>query len=444
MAKTFRGGVHPHDFKELSKDKSIKPAPVPEVVVLPMSQHIGAPCKPVVKKRDEVKKGQLIGEAGGFVSAPIHASVSGKVTAVEPRPHPLGRPTLSVVIENDGNEEWAEGLNEERDYSSMSPDEMREEIQKAGMVGMGGATFPTHVKLSPPKDKPIDAVILNGAECEPYLTCDYRLMLEKPTELVEGLKIIMGVLSVTNGYIGIEANKPDAFARLKQAVAGEPNVSVELLEVKYPQGAEKQLIKALLDRDVPPPSSAKPGGPMGLPMDVGVVVQNVGTALAIYEALKYDRPIVERVLTITGDGVRERSNLLARLGTPLKVLLDDAGPLQDLNKLIMGGPMMGLAQFTDDVPVIKGTSGILALCSAETFEYGACIRCGKCVRNCPMNLVPSDLSIICESKNIEAIKSSQVMDCFECGCCTFGCPAKRPIVHLVKFGKAELAKLAKK
>jgi electron transport complex protein RnfC len=433
--KTFHGGVHPADRKELSKDKPIEDFPPPGLAVLYLSQHIGAPAQPVVAKGDAVRKGQVVGEAAGFVSAPVHASVSGTVKAVEPRPHPLGRKVPAVVIENDGEEAWAEGVNEERDVSAMSPDDIRTAIQEAGIVGLGGATFPTHVKLSPIDGKPISDLVINCAECEPYLTCDYRQMLEQADAVVAATRILMKATGAPNGWIAVESNKTDAAEVLSKAASDEPGIRVELCEVKYPQGAEHQITAALLGREIP-------SG--GLPLDVGVVCQNTGTAVAIYEALRFHKPLIERVLTVTGEGVERPANLRARLGTPVSAILDAAGVRPEMNKLVIGGPMMGLAQYTADVAVQKGTSGILALADARAYESHACIRCGRCVEVCPWHLVPSYLSIICEAKDIDAIRSSDIMDCKECGCCTYVCPSRRPIVHLVKYGKGELAALRAK
>ncbi|HWR73009.1 MAG TPA: electron transport complex subunit RsxC, partial [Nitrospirota bacterium] len=323
---TFSGGVHPPDNKSLTAHKPTVAAAIPQRVIIPLSQHIGAPAKPLVVIGQEVKKGEKIGESGGFVSAPVHATVSGKVAAIGSFPHILGMNTTSVVIESDGKDEWVAGLRENPAYDQLSPDELRKLVQDAGIVGMGGATFPTHVKLSPPKEKPIDVVILNGAECEPYLTSDHRLMLERPKEIIEGLKILMRILNVSKGHIGIESNKPDAIETLQKAAAGSPEVKVWPVKVKYPQGAEKMLIKAIADRTVP-------AG--GLPMDCGVVVQNVGTAVAIYDAVRYGRPLIERYVTVTGRGVKEPKNFLARIGTPFSQLIAEAGGLtEDAAKVI--------------------------------------------------------------------------------------------------------------
>jgi electron transport complex protein RnfC len=431
---TFSGGVHPAGNKELTSHKPTVTAAIPKRVVIPLSQHIGAPCKPAVVIGQEVKKGEKIGESGGFVSAPVHASVSGKVTAIGNFPHSLGMDVPSVVIESDGKDEWVSGLKETSDYDLLNPEELKKMVLDSGIVGMGGATFPTHVKLSPPKEKPIDVVILNGAECEPYLTSDHRLMVEKPKEIVEGLRILMRILNVKKGHIGIEANKPDAIEAMQKAVAGASDIEVWPVKVKYPQGAEKMLIKAIANRTVP-------AG--GLPMDCGVVVQNVGTAAAIYDAVRYGRPLIERYVTVTGRGVKDPKNFLARIGTPFSQLIEEAGGLtEDAAKVIAGGPMMGMSQYNLDVPVIKGTSGILVLPKAEvsTKSYGPCIRCARCIDACPMMLQPSLIGLFIEKGHYEEAKNYNVMDCFECGSCTFVCPANRPMVQWVKRAKRELAK----
>jgi electron transport complex protein RnfC len=419
----------------MSKDQAIRPLSPPEQVVLPMVQHIGVPCVPTVEKGDAVKMGQVVGTPDPesprrFVSARVHASVSGEVVAVEPRPHPISKPTLAVVIANDGADTWQEGLLDEADPEGLAPTDIKDRIQAAGLVGMGGAAFPTHVKLNPPPDKPIDTVILNAAECEPYLTCDYRLMLERPGELVEGLELIVRALRAKNLLIGVEANKPDAAEALSRAAKGT-SIRVELCQVKYPQGAEKQLIHVLTGRTVP-------AG--GLPLDVGVVVQNVATALAVRDAVRNNKPLVERALTVTGAGVQQPANLLVRLGTCIQAVLDEAGLADAARKVVLGGPMMGFAQYDTAVPVIKGTSGVLVLTEDVPQAWRACISCGRCVEVCPMKLTPNEISIACEAGDVDAIAATTIMDCYECGCCTYVCPSKRPIVHWVKFGKAELAK----
>jgi len=433
---TFKGGIHPPENKWLTEEKPIVDAKAPQRVIIPLSQHTGAPCKATVMIGQEVKKGQMIGEPGGFVSSPVHSSISGKVIAIGNFPHPAGKDSPSIVIENDGKDEWFEGIKENPDYLSLGADYLRKIVMEAGIVGLGGAAFPTHVKLSPPKEKRIDAVILNGAECEPYLTSDHRLMLERTKDILEGLKIIMKILGVSRGYIGIEENKPDAIKRMKEVISKEDNLEVIGLRVKYPQGAEKQLIKAILGREVP-------SG--GLPMDVGVVVQNVGTAAAIYNACRYGRPLIERVVTVTGRGVNEPKNLRVRIGTPFSQLIEECGGLKDsYGKVIAGGPMMGIAQISTEVPVIKGTSGILVLLreEAEKAEYLPCFRCGRCIDVCPMNLQPSLLSILIERGRYDEAKENNLLDCFECGSCAYVCPAKRPLVQFMKLAK--LFVLAKK
>ncbi len=429
---TFKGGIHPPDKKELSKDQPIEPTKPPKRVVIPIVQHLGAPCKLAVSIGQEVKKGEVVGTPEGFVSAPVHASVSGKVTAIGEFPLPTGRMVTSVIIDNDGNEEWT-ALKDNPDYLNLSADELRAKVKDAGLVGMGGAAFPTHVKLSPPKEKPIDVVIINGAECEPYLTADYRLMLERPAEIIEGLKVLMKILGVAKGFIGIENNKPDAVEVMKKAAAGEQNIEVCALEVKYPQGAEKMLIDAIVQRQVPP---------RGLPMDVGVLVHNVGTTIGVYEAARYGKPLIERVVTVSGEAISQPRNLLVKIGTLVSQLIEECGGLKPgVAKVISGGPMMGFALHSLDVPVTKGTSGILALSEegiVHAEDFGPCIRCGRCIDICPMGLMPSMLSVLSERGFYEEAKQYNLFDCFECGCCTFVCPSKRPIVQLVRLAKSQV------
>jgi electron transport complex protein RnfC len=426
---TFRGGIHPPDKKQLSGHKSIAPLKPPERVVIPFSQHLGAPSSPLVSINEAVKKGQKIGEPGGFVSAPVHASVSGKVVAIGEFPNAMGRMTLAAVIENDMQDEWTL-LKDHPDYMELSPEVLREKIKEAGIVGMGGAAFPTVVKLSPPKEKPVDTVILNGSECEPYLTGDYRLMIEKPDEILEGLRIIMKTLGVKRGIVGIEDNKPDAVRSMQQAAERYGNIEVSELQTKYPEGAEKMLIKVLTGREVPP---------RALPMDVRVVVQNIGTSFAIFEAVRYGKPLIERVVTVSGEGIRNPQNLQVCIGTLVSNLINQCGGIEhDSTKIIAGGPMMGFALFSLDVPVTKGTSGIIVMKEADVVhadDFGPCIRCGRCIDACPMGLMPSMLSIYSEKGFFEDAKDYNLFDCFECGSCAFVCPSKRPIVHQVRVAK---------
>lgn len=432
----FKGGVHPREHKELTHHLAIERTPLPPLIVVSFSQHIGAAARPVVKKGDSVLKGQVIGEPAGFVSVAIHAPTSGRVKAIEKRPHPTSGSAEAAVIEPDGEDRWAEGIGREREWQSLDADTLRRLIQAAGICGLGGATFPTHVKLSPPQDKPIDTLILNGVECEPFLTADHRLMLESPDTILGGLRIFQKILGVRTCYIGIEENKPDAIARIREKVKaeGQGDIGVVSLRVKYPQGAEKQLIQAITGREVPPG---------GLPMDIGAVVQNVGTAHAVWEAAARGIPLIERVVTVTGHGVREPKNLWVRIGTPLEFLIAQCGGLTAHRvKVVMGGPMMGIAQADLSAPAIKGTSGVLVFPQGEIFadEHGPCIRCARCVDACPMNITPCHIATACEFGKFEEAEFYGLMDCIECGCCVYVCPTRRHLVHLIKYGKSILAK----
>jgi len=432
VKKTFRGGTHPPEFKLTAGGHSEK-LPLPGIVHIPVVQHIGAPGRAIVEKGDEVKVGQPITEAGGFVSVPAHASVSGKVVAVTTYPNPVGRDVMSVSIENDGKDELWEGVKEDEAWDTAGPDEIKNRVRDAGLAGMGGAAFPTHVKLSPPDNKPIDTVIINGAECEPYLTSDHRLMLEKPLDIVLGARLVAKTVKANRVFIGIEDNKPDAFETLKKAASKFSDVTVEMLPVKYPQGAEKQLIYALTGREVPPPP--------GLPMDVGCLVQNVGSCVAIYEAVRYRKPLIERYVTVTGNGVRLPKNVVARIGTPLHVLIESAGGYRpEAAKLLMGGPMMGIAQWTDLVPVVKGTSGIVILNKDEALQRGEdpCIGCGRCVSVCPVFLLPTNIARQSELERFEEAEELGILECIECGSCTYICPANRNLVQHIRFGKASI------
>ena len=434
--KTFHGGVHPPDYKSYSKSAKIIKANLPSKVVIPLSQHIGAPSKPIVKLQDEVKTGQVIAEAGGFVSIPMHSSITGKVTKIAEFPHPTGSLQMGIEITGDGEtDEWIELVDEEN-YIELSAAEMKKRIADAGVCGMGGAGFPTHVKLSPPKDKPIDTIILNGVECEPFLTADYRLMIEQIDEIVKGLKILMKIVGAQKGIIGIEANKPDAIKMMRDFVKSEKGVSVVGLKLKYPQGAEKQLIYAATKRKVPNKG--------GLPMDVNVVVQNVGTAIAVYHAVRYKKPLIERVITVTGKIVEEPANYLARIGTYYSELLEQSkGVNGEIGKVISGGPMMGFAIPTLDTPMTKGSSGLVIFDEdeAKSDAEQTCIRCASCVDICPMNLIPTEIVTGVMNDDWDKANRSGVMDCIKCGSCAYVCPSNIKFIQWIDIGKMEVAKL---
>lgn len=433
--KAFSGGVHPPENKKATEKKPIEKVPLPKEVIIPVQQHIGAPSEPVVQVGQKVQAGDKISEAKGFISVPAHATISGTVKKIEPRPHPFGTEVLSMVIEADGDQAINPNIQFDPNYLELSNEEMIQRVREAGLAGMGGAAFPTHVKLSPPANKPIDIFILNGAECEPYLTSDHRLMLEETENILKGMEIICRILAVKKGFIGIERNKPDAIARFREEIAkANLNFKVIGFDVKYPQGAEKQLIYAATGRKVP-------AG--GLPMDVGCLVQNVGTAAAVYNAVAWHKPLIERVVTITGNGIREPKNVLARIGTPFTHLFEYCGGLVNgVDKIIMGGPMMGLAQFSDQVPVIKGTSGILLLADAQArmTQEQNCIRCARCVDACPMGLLPTLIAEMVKHNRFENARNLNVLDCIECGSCTYVCPSKINLVHYIKYGKMEAMK----
>lgn len=432
---SFRGGVHPPHFKEPTARLKIEKANEPKIVTIPLRQHIGAPCEPVVKPGDKVEVGQKIGETTAFVSAPVHSSVSGVVKEVKAKLTPGGE-VLCVIIESDGLSTVHESVIPKGELDSLSSEEIKNIIKEAGIVGMGGAGFPTHVKLSPPSENKIDTIILNGAECEPYLTADHRLMLENPENIIYGLKAMMKAVNVQKAYIGIEDNKLDAIEIMTKAVKSETGIDVVGLRTKYPQGAEKQLIYACTQREVP-------SG--GLPMAVGVIVNNVGTAAAIADTIKTGMPLIERICTITGKGVKEPKNLLIKVGTSFKEILEQCGGYNGTpGKLIMGGPMMGIAQYTDEIPAVKATSGILVFTPEEAKlpKPQSCIKCGKCVDICPAFLQPLYISAYSLNNMHETAEKYNALDCIECGSCSFVCPSKRPLLQSIRVTKREI--LAKK
>ena len=433
--KTFNiGGVHPAENK-LSAGSPIREAALPKQAVFSMFQHIGAPAKPVVQKGDVVKVGTLLAEAGGFVSAPVYSSVSGKVNKIDAVLDASGTRRMAVIIDVEGDE-WEESIDRSKDLVRLSdrPDldskTIVEKIKNAGIVGLGGATFPCHVKLTPPPGNKAECVIINAVECEPYLTADHRLMLEHADEILVGVDLIMKAVNVTKGYIGIENNKPDAIKLMTEKASQYSNIEVVPLKVKYPQGGEKQLIDAVIGRQVPAPPA--------IPISVGAVVQNVGTAFAIYEAVMKNKPLIDRIITVTGKSVKNPSNLLARLGTPFQQLIDECGGLpEDTGKIIGGGPMMGKALLSLDVPMTKGSSGLLIMNEKEArrSEPQPCIRCAKCVSACPMGLEPFLLSKAAALEEWEMAEKNDVVSCIECGSCQFTCPSKRPLLDMIRVGK---------
>lgn len=432
---TFRGGIHPPEFKELAEEKPIEVMSRPKQVVIPLSQHTGAPAKPVVNVGDEVKVGTLIAEPVGMISAAMHASIAGKVKAIEPWVHPvLPMPAKSVIIEAADEDELDPAIKprSESQIEKLSADKIREIVRDAGIVGLGGAAFPTSVKITPPKDAVIDTLIINGAECEPFLTADDRLMREQPEGIIQGAKILAKALGLDKAYVAIEHNKPEAIKVMTEtATKVWPEAEVITVKTKYPQGAEKQLISAILKREVPRG---------GLPFMVGVVVQNAGTAFAVYEAVAKRKPLYERVLTVTGPGIAEPKNLLVRIGTlAADVISYCGGVTADATKFISGGPMMGIAQSNLEVPVIKGTSGMLFLNEKKKLfqvsEEVNCLRCGHCVGICPMGLVPCEIARMGEYEKLEDAENWGILDCMECGSCAFVCPSGRRLVQWIKYGK---------
>jgi len=424
----FKGGIHPAYNKESTAGLPTRELPMPTRLVISMSQHLGAPAKPVVAVGDVVKAGQLLGEAAGMISAPVHAPAAGKIVAIETALSPMGRPMPAVVLEPDGSDEaaWMAPI----DWAQAERRELVERIGAAGVVGMGGAGFPTRVKLSPPADKPIDTLILNGAECEPYLTGDHRTMVEQAREIRLGCEILRLVLNAKTVRVAIEDNKPDAILAIESALRGMPgDVGVTVLHTLYPQGSEKQQIFSVTGREVPRG---------GLPMDVGCVVENVGTTLAVWDAVVNGRPLTRRRITVTGDAVAEPANLLAPCGTLFSELVAACGGARGrVAKIISGGPMMGFAVASTAVPMTKTSSGLLLLSEtfAKPYRTMACISCGRCIEACPMGLMPSELSQMIEADDIEGAEAANLMDCFECGACAFSCPARRPLVQHYRRAK---------
>ncbi len=436
MAKlTFNGGIHPYDGKDLSKDKPIKAVLPKGDLVYPLSQHIGAPAKPIVEKGDHVLTGQKIAEAGGFVSAPIYATVSGTVKAIEPRRVVTGDSVMSIIVENDGLYEEVK-YSERKPLEEMTREEIIECVKEAGIVGMGGAGFPTFIKLSPKEPEKIDYVIANCAECEPYLTSDYRRMLEEPEKLVGGLKVSLKLFENARGILAVEDNKPDCIEKLKELVKDEPRISVKELKTKYPQGAERQIIYATTGRAI---NSSM------LPADAGCVVNNVDTVVAIYHAVIEGKPLMNRIVTVTGDAIANTQNFIVRIGTNYHELVEEAGGFkQEPVKIVSGGPMMGFALFGLDVPTTKTASALLCLTEDEVsrMEPSACINCGRCVEVCPGRVVPKLLAVAAANGDEETFLAHDGMECCECGCCSFVCPAKRHLTQNIKSMRKLL--LAKK
>ena len=435
--KTFSiGGVHPCDSK-ISAGAAIENFPIPEVAYISMSQHLGAPAEPVVAAGDKVKTGQLIAKANGFISAPVHSSVSGTVKSIEMVKDLAGNLCKAVIIDVEGDE-WMEGIDRSEDIVreiKLDQKEIIARIAECGIVGLGGATFPTNVKLSPPPGKKAEFLIINGAECEPYLTSDYRVMIEMPEQVLIGAAIMMQARGVTKGFVGIEENKPEAIRVLNGYSEKYPDIQIVPLKKKYPQGGEKQLIDAVVGRQVPS---------MGLPIDTGAVVQNVGTALAVYEAVQKNKPLFEGILTVTGECCPQQRNFKHRVGTPVSKIIEAVGGVpEEAVKVISGGPMMGKAMCNIDAPTLKGSSSVLFLTEKQTKrkEEGNCIRCAKCVSVCPMGLEPYLLNKLGRAGRMDDLEANRVYDCIECGCCSFTCPAYIPLLDMIRLAKGQVMRI---
>lgn len=427
-----KGGVHPPESKELTEKSAVQTMALPAELELILGQHIGAPCGPVVKRKAEVAEGDLVAETKRGLGVPLHAPAAGSIKAISTSAHPIRVSAPSITIKTDPESEplkW----EEKADWTGWSAEELLAKVHQAGIIGIGGAGFPTHVKLKPPADSPVDTLLLNGAECEPYITADHRMMLEKAEEIVEGAKILLKILGIDTCVIGIENNKPDAITSMKAAVAATAGlglkISVESLEVKYPQGSEKQLIQAITGRKVPA---------MELPMAVGVVVHNVSTTKAVYDAVVLGKPLIEKVITVSGRGIAKPANLLVKIGTKVNDIVEFCGgTTPELARVVLGGPMMGFAVSTLDIPITKTTSSVLFLSEDEidTNELSNCIRCGWCLDACPMGLEPKEVGIYVEANRAEDTEQFGVFECFECGSCAYVCPAKRPLVQFVRLAK---------
>jgi len=435
---TFRGGIHPPGYKEATAHLKVEKAVEPNVVSIPLKQHAGAPCQPLVKVGDRVTVGERIGESDAFISALIHSSVSGTVKEITKIPDASGGEVQAIVIESDGLNEVHPSIKPVGDIGSLKPEEIVAAVRDAGIVGMGGATFPTHVKITELKDKRVDNFILNGAECEPYLTADHRLMLENPEDIIYGLRAMMKAKNSKNGYIGIEDNKPDAIESMKKAAKQYPNIKIVALHTKYPQGASDQLVYACTGKEVPAGGSSS---------DAGVVVHNVATAAEVAKVLKTGMPSIERITTVAGNAIANPKNLLVKVGVPIKEVIEQCGGYSKTpGKIIMGGPMMGVAQYTDEVVITKGSSGLLIFDEEEARipEPEQCIRCGKCVEICPVNLQPLLISAYSLNNMMEHAEKYRAADCIECGSCSFICPSKRPLLQSIRVAKAAIAEKKRK